>query len=213
MRIIKTLLLVLGAYLLGAVPFSYLVARAHGIDLRRVGSGNLGAGNVWRNVGFPAFLMAFTLDMLKGVAFTALARRLALPPLSVVLTGLAAMLGHTFPAYMGFKGGKAVATTGGVLLVIFPQGTLLGAVVWGASVATTRITSVASLLATTAVVAAAVAASIRGRLDRVYAGFVAVAGVLIFVLHRANLRRLLAGTEPRIGSQPPQPGEPHEPGV
>lgn len=206
MRIIKTLLLMIGAYLLGAVPFSYLVARAHGVDLRRVGSGNLGAGNVWRNVGFPAFLMAFSLDMLKGVAFTSLARRLALPPLSVVLAGLAAMLGHTFPLFMGFKGGKAVATTAGVLMVIFPQGTLLGALVWGASVAATRITSVASLLATTAVVAAAVSASVRGRLDRVYAGFVAVAGALIFVLHRANIRRLVAGSEPRIGNKPPPHG-------
>lgn len=195
----KTLLLVLLAYLLGSVPFSYLVARARGVDLRKVGSGNIGGGNVWRSCGFGAFLVAITLDILKGTALPLVAIRVfRLPPLSVVLAGAGAMLGHTFPLFLRFKGGKAVATGGGVLLSIFPVGVLLAACAWFASVFITRITSVGSLVAAGVAVVSALVAAARGRLEPVYAGFICAAGGMVVFLHRSNIRRLLDGTENRV---------------
>jgi glycerol-3-phosphate acyltransferase PlsY len=199
MNALKTVLMMGLSYLLGSVPFSYLVARARGVDLRTVGSGNIGGGNVWRACGFGPFLVAITGDILKGMAVPMLVmRQLKLSPLSVVLTGASAMLGHTFSLFMGFKGGKAVATGGGVLLAIFPPGILLGAVSWFAAVFVTRITSVGSLMAATVAVVSALVAAARGRLERVYAGFICAAGAMVFFLHRENIRRLLAGTENRV---------------
>lgn len=186
------------AYLVGSIPFSYLVARAHGVDLRTVGSGNLGAGNVWRNCGGRAFAITLLLDMLKGVVCAGTARWLRLPPMGVVLVGFGAMLGHTFSVYMGFKGGKAVATSGGVLATIFPQGVVAGAVTWFAAVGITRITAVGSLAATAVVVGTALVAGGRGRLEWVYTLFVCLAGVLIVYLHRGNIERLRKGEENRL---------------
>jgi glycerol-3-phosphate acyltransferase PlsY len=199
MTILKTLLLMGVSYLLGSVPFSYLIARTQGVDLRTVGSGNLGAGNVWRNCGFKPFLATIVLDILKGAAMPLVAMRaLKLPPLSVVLAGGCAMLGHTFSLYMNFRGGKAVATAGGVLLAVFPSGVLAAAASWFAAVFVTRITSVGSLVGAAVAVVSALAMAAKGRLDRVYAAFVCVAGAMVFVLHRSNIKRLLQGTESRV---------------
>ena len=129
----STLLLAAGlmivGYLAGSVPFSYLVARARGVDLRTVGSGNIGGANVWRACGFGPFVVAAALDMLKGMLPT-LAALWLLPgqPGIAVLVGVAAILGHSYPLFLGFKGGKAVATSGGVLLAIMPVLVLVGVV-------------------------------------------------------------------------------------
>lgn len=195
----KTLLLVGLSYLLGAVPFSYLVARTRGVDLRTVGSGNLGSGNVWRACGFKPFLVTIVLDVLKGATVPLIARhRLRLPPLSVVLTGISAMLGHTFPVYMRFKGGKAAATGAGVLLAIFPVGMVLSLVAWFGAVFVTRITSVGTLLASAVALVSALIAAVQGRLERVYAFFIVLGVGLVVFLHRANIKRLREGTENRL---------------
>ncbi|NJN66656.1 MAG: glycerol-3-phosphate acyltransferase [Chloroflexaceae bacterium] len=187
------------SYLLGSVPFSYLVARARGVDLRTVGSGNIGAANVWRSCGFGPFLVAMTFDVLKGAALPYLAiRKHRLPPVAVVLVGAGAMAGHTFPLFMGFKGGKAVATSAGVLLVIFPQAVLVGSPVWGGMLATTRISSLSSLTAAAAVAATTVARLQQRKLHPVYAGFIFAAVGAIVYLHRGNIRRMLEGTENRF---------------
>lgn len=194
-----TLVLMVLAYIAGSVPFSYLVARSQGVDLREVGSGNIGAGNVWRSCGFKPFLAAITLDILKGTLLPLLAiHRFKLPPVAVVLTGACAMLGHAFPVFMRFKGGKAVATGGGVLLAIFPLGTTLGAASWFIIAFLSRITSLASLTATAVVAVLALTAAARGRLEATYAGFICAAGAVVVFLHRANIRRLLAGKENRV---------------
>src|ERR687883_157529 len=118
--VIVASLIVLG-YLTGSIPFSFLVGKLRGVDLRKVGSGNTGASNVWRSCGFKWFVLALSLDVLKGFVPTALAYRvLHVDPLVTVLVGLAAMLGHVYPAFLRFKGGKAVATTGGVMFAIHP---------------------------------------------------------------------------------------------
>jgi glycerol-3-phosphate acyltransferase PlsY len=187
------------SYLLGSVPFSYLVARARGVDLRKVGSGNIGSANVWRSCGFGPFLVAMTFDVLKGAALPYLAvRKHHLPPVAVVLVGSGAMVGHTFPLFMGFKGGKAVATSAGVLLVIFPQAILVGAPVWGGMLAATRVSSLSSLTAAAAVAATTVVRLRQKKLHPVYAGFIFAAVGAIVYLHRGNIRRVLEGTENRF---------------
>lgn len=197
--IVTTLLLMAGAYLLGSVPFSYLVARTCGVDLRTIGSGNIGAANVWRSCGFVPFLISTVLDILKGSALPFLAVvSLGLPPFAVICIGACAMLGHTFSLFMKFKGGKAVATSGGVLLVIFPLGVLFGALAWVAAFALTRISAVGSLTAAATVVVVTVTSATLGLLDIVYAIFTCVAAALVVFLHRANIQRLRTGTENRF---------------
>ncbi|MCG8349076.1 MAG: glycerol-3-phosphate 1-O-acyltransferase PlsY [Chloroflexales bacterium] len=199
MDIVMMFLIIVASYLLGSIPFSYLVARARGVDLRKVGSGNIGGANVWRSCGFGAFLVAVALDILKGAALPLVVIYiLSLPPLVVILTGLAAVLGHTFSIFMGFKGGKAVATSGGVLLAVFPLGTLVGVIAWICAFALTRISSVGSLTAAGVVVPFALVMLVMGRLDLAYALFTCAVGILILYLHRANIQRLRAGTENRF---------------
>jgi glycerol-3-phosphate acyltransferase PlsY len=193
-----TVALMLGAYLLGSVPFSFLVARARGVDLRAVGSGNLGGANVWRSCGFGPFLVAVTCDLLKGFLPARVGLWLGLPPPSVVLIGVCAILGHTFSLFMRFRGGKAVATSGGVLLAIAPLLMLFGIAVWVIVLLAARISSVASLAAAGAVVAVATALLLLGRLSPAYAALVWGGAALIVYLHRANIQRLRNGTENRF---------------
>lgn len=189
----------MASYLLGSVPFSYLVARACGVDLRTVGSGNIGGANVWRSCGFGPFLAAVLLDIAKGAAVPLLAiYTFHLPEFAVIVIGLAAILGHTFSIFMKFKGGKAVATSGGVLLAIFPLVVLFSLIAWILAFTVTRISSVGSL--TAAIIASLVAAVMlaMGQVPVAYATFTWIAAALVIVLHRENIQRLLAGTENRF---------------
>ncbi len=198
MLTIPYLALMLIAYLSGSIPFSLLVARTRGVDLRVAGSGNVGAANVWRTCGFGAFVLAMSGDMLKGALPTLAAQMLNLPPLAVVTVGAAAMLGHTRSIFLGFRGGKAVATGGGALLALAPFVALTGLAVWGITFGITRISSVASLAAAAACSAAAAVFYALNMLPLAYALFVWGAGVAILFLHRANIRRLCAGAENRF---------------
>ena len=119
MQWVTVALLVVLGYLIGSIPFSFLVARAQGIDLRKVGSGNTGASNVWRACGFRWFLVALVLDIFKGFVPTAIAYRgLHIEPLPTIIVGLAAMLGHAYPVFLDFRGDKDVDTIGGVMLAV-----------------------------------------------------------------------------------------------
>lgn len=187
-------------YLLGAVPFSFLVARARGVDLRTVGSGNIGGANVWRSCGFGPFLVAAALDLLKGFAPAYAALALGLGPLAAVLAGAAAIVGHTRSVFLGFRGGKAVATSGGVLLAVAPLLLLVGLLAWVAGFAATRISAVGSLSAAGAVLLAATALFAAGQLPAATLGFVWLVGLAVVALHRSNIARLRAGTENRFSS-------------
>ncbi|NJO06039.1 MAG: glycerol-3-phosphate 1-O-acyltransferase PlsY [Chloroflexaceae bacterium] len=195
----KVLGLMVAAYLVGSIPFSYLVARARGVDLRTVGSGNIGAANVYRACGRNAFLVAVVLDMLKGIVPTALARHtLKLPPIAVSLIGGSAMIGHTYSIFMNFRGGKAVATGGGALLMLSPLAMISGVGAWVVGFMITRISAVGSLAAAAVAAVISIAQMAQGRLERVYGIFGCIAcGVVVF-LHRANIRRMLEGTENRF---------------
>lgn len=182
-------------YLLGSIPFGLILTRLTGAgDLRAIGSGNIGATNVLRTGRKGLAAGTLLLDLLKGSVAVWLARAYA--PGSEGLVALAAVIGHCFPLWLRFKGGKGVATTMGVALgLAWPIG-LAYAVVWLGMLALLRISSVGGM---SAVVAAPLAALAIGRSD--YALVLAVIAALVIVLHRANIARLLAGTEPRIGKK------------
>jgi acyl phosphate:glycerol-3-phosphate acyltransferase len=187
--------LVVGAYLLGSIPFGYVLPRLlRGDDIRRHGSGNVGATNVWRVYGRSLGLPVAVLDVLKGLVPAALGLWLGGDWVGV-LAGAAAMLGHARPVYLGFsKGGKMVATAGGVALALAPLAALGCAVVWVAAFAVTRYASLASMLAAAAL---PVLCLVLGSSWPVVA-FTALAALGVLALHRQNIRRLLAGTEPRF---------------
>ena len=193
---IVTTLLVAAGYLLGSVASAVLVSRALGVaDPRSGGSGNPGATNVLRLAGRKAAGLTLAGDVLKGAVPVLVARAAELPPTMVALVGLAAFLGHLFPVFFGFKGGKGVATALGALVGLEP---LLGAAVlatWLVVAGVTRYSSLAALVAS--VLAPAYAFVLSG--DRGLVGAVAVMAVLLVWRHRANIRRLLAGEEGRIG--------------
>lgn len=203
-------LLPLAAYLYGSVPFGFLAALwLRGVDIRETGSGNIGATNAARVLGFRYFPLIFLLDFSKGFLWTLAAGALAAsaggaaahdPPLFVVLTGLAAILGHVFPVYLGFKGGKAVAASAGFFVVLAPWAVLAAAAVWAVVFAAFRYVSLASISAAVALPAAVLVLREDRLGEAIYLTAVAVAGGLFVVwLHRGNVRRLLAGTEQRVG--------------
>jgi glycerol-3-phosphate acyltransferase PlsY len=187
------------AYLLGSVPFSFLVARMRGVDLRTVGSGNIGGANVWRAAGFGPFVAAAALDVLKGMLPTLVALYWArLPSGLVVLVGAAAMPGHTFPLFLHFRGGKAVATSGGVLLALVPLLVAAGLVAWVLGFAITRVSAVGSLAAAATVLLLGTIFFLSGSAPLAYAAFIWCAVGAIVYLHRGNIQRLRAGRENRF---------------
>lgn len=186
------------AYLLGSVPFSFFVARWFGVkDVRQVGSGNVGATNVMRSAGKGAGLLAFVLDAGKGAAAAWLAG-LVEPPASIVppLAAAAAVLGHMYPVWLGFRGGKGVATGAGAFVPLAPAATAGALVVFAVTAGLTRYVSLGSVAGAAAL---ATFAFILGSPPAVSwtAAFVAA---LVIWKHRANLQRLGKGTESRIGS-------------
>lgn len=202
---------VLVGYLLGSVPFSYLVVRLHrGIDVRTVGSRSAGATNVLRASGKCAALLALLLDVAKGATAVLVARTLEVGDWWLAAAAVAAVAGHVLPVFLGFRGGKGVATAAGVLATLVPWAGLGALAVFVVTVAWKRYVSLASISA-----AASLPLLVGGRwwsgafrdadgLDggpALLAGVVAIA-TLVIVKHRANLLRLRAGTESRLGRQP-----------
>ena len=182
------------AYLLGSVPFGIVMARAFGLgDLRTVGSGNIGATNVLRTGNRLAALLTLVLDAGKG-AIAVLVARAVLGEDAAQIAGVAAFLGHCYPVFIRFRGGKGVATfLGTVLALAWPLG-LAACATWAAMAALLRISSLAGLAAG---VAGPVWAIVLGRADA--AGALALMALLILLRHEGNIRRILNGTEPKIG--------------
>ncbi len=188
-------LVVLGGYLLGSMPFGYwLVRLAKGEDIRRVGSGNIGATNVWRTYGRSYGIPIVILDVAKGFV-PALVGTLLVGELTGVLAGGAAMLGHWRPLFLGFqRGGKAVATAGGTFFGVAPLLGAIGLVIWVVIFLVSRYASLASMA--TAVALPFIGLAI-GEPWPVIA-FAAIAAAAVLVLHRGNIARLRAGTESRF---------------
>lgn len=223
-QIVSVVAVIAGSYFVGAIPFSLLVAKRYGVDLRKVGSGNIGSTNVSRVLGRRLGIFAFTLDVLKGLVPMLLAPRIwAAVDLGIgadasvgsttlywAWLGVAAacVFGHMFPIYLGFRGGKGVATSLGVLLGIWPYYTvpaLICFALWGAVFLLGRYVSVASIVAAGLFPVAYYVIGLWQQWDP--AGhkkplliFALVMATLVVYRHRSNIRRLLAGQEHRFGT-------------
>jgi acyl phosphate:glycerol-3-phosphate acyltransferase len=197
----------LGAYCLGSIPFSYLVARQKGVDVRRVGSGNVGATNVMRSVSVAAGLLAFLLDAAKGTVAVLLARLVEPSGPLPTLAGVLAVLGHMYPVWLRFRGGKGVATGAGAFLPLAPLATVCALVAFGLALALTRYVSLSSIIGTTTLAVLAFFSGAPPVVSRAAAGL----ALLITWKHRANLQRIARGTERRLGSKPAAASAPPPP--
>lgn len=195
------------SYLLGSIPTGYLAGRLRGIDIRSVGSGNIGATNVFRALGKTAGTVVLALDVLKGLCACRFVPALfeAAPSENIrIVAGIAAILGHNYTCWLRFKGGKGIATSAGVLLGWMPLVLLIVLALWILVFATSRYVSLASVSAAAALPAAAWFTGASGRMTVI----AALVGALAVYKHRSNLRRLLDGTEHRFGSRKSAPSTP-----
>jgi acyl phosphate:glycerol-3-phosphate acyltransferase len=183
-------------YLLGSIPFGLLLTRAAGLgDIRNIGSGNIGATNVLRTGNKKLAAATLLLDAAKGTVAVLLARAW-LGETPAMVAGLAAFLGHVYPAWLGLKGGKGVATYLGVLIALAWQLAVLFAVLW---LSVAKIGKISSLAAIVATIAVPIAAWIWG--ERGLAITISLMSIVVLIKHLPNIERLLAGQEPRIGSK------------
>ena len=205
------------AYLLGSIPTGYLVGRARGVDVRKVGSGNIGATNAFRTLGTTAGALVLLADALKGWVAAKLVpiivRRL-LAPTSLqdsasqeylsIITGIVAILGHNYTCWLHFKGGKGIATSAGVLAALTPITFMVGLATWLVVCAATRYVSLGSIAAALVLPIATWLAGYSFRLVAI----TAVMAILAIYKHKGNIERLLNGTESRIGQRktPPPTG-------
>jgi acyl phosphate:glycerol-3-phosphate acyltransferase len=215
------------AYLLGSIPFGFLIARAQGIDIREHGSRNIGATNVWRVLGKKWGLRTFLLDVAKGLAAVVLAKWIAGqwavstplphgharadfldPAVAGITAAMGCILGHSFPVWLGFKGGKGVATSLGVIVGMMPLAALLTFGLWAVVFKVSRYVSLASIVGALAlppiVLALLLVPEPWGMSGWAHFYFAMVAGLLVIVRHRGNIQRLMQGTENRFGAPKPQ---------
>ncbi|HET6408263.1 MAG TPA: glycerol-3-phosphate 1-O-acyltransferase PlsY [Chthoniobacteraceae bacterium] len=227
--VIATIVLV--AYLLGSIPFGLLVSKSQGIDIRQHGSGNIGATNVWRVLGKKWGLMTFVGDMAKGwiavVVGQYIASKMAISiplphgherieHLQADFAGIAAalgcILGHSFPVWLKFMGGKGVATSLGVIFGMMPLAALVDFALWGIVFKVSGYVSLASIVAALALPVLVIVFLLLGLLKGWgYFFFSVAAGMLVVWRHRENIKRLVAGTESSFKKRPPEPPEPPEP--
>ena len=182
-------------YLLGSIPFALLLTRRQGIELRNVGSRNPGAANVLRSAGIRPAVTVMLLDAGKGMVAVAAARLMSDDVVVGTSAGLAAIVGHIYPVWSGFRGGKGVAASAGVFALLAPLATAIAVLVFVGTIAATRFISAGSIAGALAL---PVAAAVGNQPYPVVAGAL-LAAALVLLRHRANVSRLVAGTERRIG--------------
>ena len=199
--------LLVGSYLLGSIPFGYLAGRLVGIDIRQAGSGNVGATNVLRVLGKRYGYPVFALDFLKGFGAVKISMLMApgrppewnSPEIVGILAAMSSILGHLYPPWLKFKGGKGVATSAGALLALTPVATLIGVAIWIIVFWLTRYVSLASITAAVVlpIVILVVSSQDQNKRKPLVYSSACVAAVVIW-RHRSNLSRLMRGTEPRF---------------
>ncbi len=177
--------------LFGIVPFSYLLALLKGVDLKRTGSGNIGATNLGRSLGLTFFIIGFLLDALKGFLPIVIARSFNLYP---AFSGAGAIIGHIFNPIFNFKGGKGVSTTMGVALGIVPRQFLIALGVWLVIYFSTYIVSIASIITALVLSIAVIFFGKTGLSEKI---LIVIISILIIFAHRANIKRLINKTEPK----------------
>ncbi|MFA5076785.1 MAG: glycerol-3-phosphate 1-O-acyltransferase PlsY [Patescibacteria group bacterium] len=194
-----TIILVMFAYLAGSVPVADILAKIKGVDLRKVGSKNMGATNAWRVLGRKVGITCYILDFLKGAVPVIIGWHFFnLTSLEITLVGLAAIIGHIFPLFMGFKGGKGVATSSGVFMILSPLAFIAALLVWLATYKKTYYVSLGSMLAALTLPLAQVflgdALSVNKWPLTVFELLVLA---VVLITHRPNIKRLINGTEPK----------------
>jgi glycerol-3-phosphate acyltransferase PlsY len=185
------------SFLIGSIPIGLLIARSKGVDLRKVGSGNIGATNVMRAVGKEAALLTLLGDMAKGAIAVGIAKLLSLGTIYEGLLGLSAILGHNFSIFLIFRGGKGVATSIGVLFVFSPYVALFTIIVWLLTAKWTRYSSLSALLSFGLLPLSIY--MIDYSREKMIIGIVIT--VLIFLRHTANIKRIIQGTETKTGEK------------
>lgn len=197
----------IGSYVLGSIPFGYLAGRIAGIDIRERGSGNVGATNVTRSLGKGYGYPVFAADFLKGFCAVKMSMFIATrahpecitPEMFGIVAAVSSVLGHSFPVWLRFKGGKGVATSAGALFALAPVAALVGAAIWALTFLLTRYVSVASIIAAAAlppvILLTTWLSKTAGKL--LFYSSLCLAAVVIW-RHRSNLSRLMCGTEPRF---------------
>jgi glycerol-3-phosphate acyltransferase PlsY len=200
------IVIAVAAYLLGSIPTGYLVARAKGIDIRTIGSGNIGAANVFRILGKPAGSLVLVVDGLKGFAACSWLADFVVQPFAVapdkieclkIVAGICAVLGHNYTCWLKFKGGKGIATSAGVYFALAQKAAGIALGTWVVVFALGRYVSVASIAA-----AVALPTAVWLTTDSLFLGIVTTAlGLLAIFKHRDNIQRLLNGTEQRFGQK------------
>jgi glycerol-3-phosphate acyltransferase PlsY len=201
----KAVLWIVASYFIGSIPFGLLLARAlFKQDLRKMGSGNIGATNVLRNFGAPAFIAVTTLDLGKGVVSVLVGRLLGLNASLVLIAGLATIIGHNWSIYLKFKGGKGIATSGGVIVAAYPWQVSLAVVgIFLVVVLITRVMSLGSIAAAFAFPVSTVIFLASEYSDKWYYWTYTIVAVLgcVFAIykHRDNIKRIIRGDEPKIG--------------
>jgi acyl phosphate:glycerol-3-phosphate acyltransferase len=205
------ILIAVSAYLLGSVPFGFLVAKAKGIDIRSVGSGNIGATNAMRVLGKPAGIFVLLADTAKGYfacclgificanfPFKFIALESPEVQRAMLIAGISAVLGHNYTCWLKFKGGKGIATTAGVYLALAPEALGIALVVFILTILVTRYVSVGSIVAAIALPTAVWIMTPQN----IFLGIVSTAlGALAIYKHKSNIQRLMAGTENRLGKR------------
>ncbi len=204
---LEYIIVALASYLIGSIPFGYLIGRLHGVDIRTVGSGNIGATNVTRSIGKIQGKICFFLDFLKGVLPVTMANLMFEENQATLalIAGLAVIIGHVFPVYLKFRGGKGVATAAGVALALAPYPLLCALLIWIVTFMTSRYVSLASIVAAASL--PIVAALFMGlkigtpfELGKSTILFFALIAFLAILRHVSNIKRLLNGTESRFDS-------------
>jgi glycerol-3-phosphate acyltransferase PlsY len=196
MDLIKYILLLIVSFIIGSVPFGIIIAKSKGINLKKVGSGNIGATNVLRSLGKWPAVLTLLGDILKGTAAVAIGRYLGVGPVYEGLVGFSAILGHNFSIFLGFRGGKGVATSLGVLSFYSPQTALFTLIIWLVTVMITKYSSMGALVSFGFLPINILLFDNKGKL------FVAfLITILIYIRHMDNIQRLIKGTERRIGQR------------
>lgn len=193
---IKNVLLLIIAFILGSIPFGIIIAKAKGVDLKKVGSGNIGATNVLRSLGkWPAALTLLG-DILKGTLAVALGRYIGAGSVYEGLIGISAILGHNFSLFLGFKGGKGVATSLGVLIIYTPQVALITLIIWFIVAVVTKYSSLGALVSF-----GLLPLNIFLFDDKQKLFIAIIITAIIFIRHSDNIKRLINGSERRIGQR------------
>jgi len=199
--VVRLVVAVIVAYLVGSFPPGYLLGRLWGVDVRLKGSGRTGGTNVFRSAGIVPALMTGALDVGKGALAVWLAGQVSGYPAAEVLAGAAAILGHNHSVFLGFCGGAGVGTSLGALAAIYPPAAFGLLVLLLVLIAVTRYASLGSLIVTTLMPILLLVLGVSGVLSLTYLGYGLLAWAIIVYAHRPNIRRLIAGTERRLGEK------------